>query len=431
MINTGDGATFYSRDIYLLNSDALLDPLVDGLIVFDFSANDLGLKVIEKMTYEDDFDLSVNNTNAASVMTALQNSTSRTTDEDRLLMHFATIAATGDIDALSLALEEIRPQGIDANMKIGTLIHDSVIAQISTHAEANSRQATLERNFSLPENSTWVDVAFIGSNTDRVGDFKSYETVGGTLSVGRETSFVKNKVLGGIVGSLSLLETKGLYDDESQSESAYTIQSQAISVSAYTQYLTKNFTAYGVLGGSFHRYDQERTTFLGQIANSQYGSTNTFGKAGAELTTLKNIVPGVYLSHQMLGGIEYTEQGASGENFTVKGDGVDLSHGGAYLRLQAKYKEADLSIVPYFKVETRKTLSGSDGVKFENSFAGNSGLPSFENTTNPFTENATILGAGVDVFESTSASKTSISYQMTEGETTTDHFLSLQVNMMF
>ncbi|MBN2676098.1 MAG: hypothetical protein JXR30_02485 [Alphaproteobacteria bacterium] len=420
------GGSLYSRDLYLVNVSELFSG--NQIAIFDYTNGDLNLKTINKMVYETDFDLSENNTNMAEVMTVLQDE-AVSTEDFQLLTHFATVAASGDQDALALALEEIRPQNIDATMKTGQLITDSVLNQLTTHVETNSRQASFEHRLSLPTDSVWFDISAIDSQTERVGDFKPYETMGATFTLGRETAFMRDKFFGGVVGSLSILKTEG--KDDNAQDPAYTIDSQAMTLSAYTQYLTKYVSFYGILGGSLQRHDQERTTFLKNTATSDYSSTNFFGRIGAELAFSKYIVPTVFVSHQKLGAVDYEETGATGENLSVKGGDVALTQMGAGLRLQTELREADLTILPYLKVETRTTISGDDGVEFKNEFVDNQALPSFVNTTNPFASNATVLGAGVDLYEAMSATKTTLYYQMTDRDAATDHQLGVQINMMF
>ena len=116
---------------------------------------------------------------------------------------------------------------------------------------------------------------------------------------------------------------------------------------------------------------------------------------------------------------------------TVQGEEADITQLGLSLRIQSEFKDSDLSIVPYLKVESKSLLSGGEGVVFTNSFAEGGALPEFENTTNPFDDSSLSITAGIDIFEATSATKTSLLYQMETKENSTNYQIGLQVNMMF
>ena len=416
------GGNLLQDNILILNWDDIL--AIDTIGILSQDGNDLNLQAVAEMNYETIADFSENNNNMAEIMTELQDAT-RTAGQNQLLMYFAAVANNGTPEETREALEAIRPQNIDASLKTSAFIDSSILNQITNHMESNSRFARINNDYKLPKDSVWFDVSYVSSATDRVADFNEYSTKGGVASFGREIEIANNVFTGG-VATFGSTSTEGLSEDGKDS---YEIDTQTMALSGYLQYVSKYVSFSGTAGGSMQSHDLERTTFLENKAKADYTMTNYFAKFSGELSVLKNIIPAVFVSQQHLGAIDYTENGADGENLNVKGEEADLTQAGASLRLQTEFNKVDLKIVPYVKVETKTLVSGDEGIKFENSFVA--GGSQFENTANTFDDSSTVISAGVDVFENISATKTSILYQMEQTENTTNHQIGLQMNLMF
>ncbi len=396
----------------------------DTIGILEQDGNDLNLKAVDEMNYEDIVEFSENNNNMAEAMTELQN-LERTTEQNQLLMYFATIAYNGTEEETRKALEAIRSQNIDASLKTSAFINSSILNQITGHLEANSRFARINSDYKLPKDSVWFDVSYISSATDKVADFNEYNTKGGVASFGREIKIDDNIFTGG-VATFGTTTTEGETED---GEESYEVITQTMALSGYLQYVSKYGSFYGTIGGSMQAHELERTTFLENKAKADYTMTNYFAKFSGEISILKNIIPSVFVSQQHLGAINYTEKGADGENLIVKGEETDLTQAGASLRLQIQFNKTDLKIVPYLKVETKTLIAGDEGVKFQNSFVA--GGTQFENTANAFDDSSTIISAGLDVFENSSATKTTFLLQMEQSENSSNYQVGLQMNLMF